>query len=335
MTTYLATEDGGAKEGTCIFCGTVEMMTGEHIFANWTSKAVRPDNHTHAALTYRYKGEIRKETIDLTKFKGDRNIGHANMRLYVLCEECNSGWGSSLQEETSKVLKPVLDGSTWHLSNRERETVAKWLTSLIMVRQYLHPELKAIGEEVCREFFRARVPMTGLSVWVARYGGSNSHECRYRGHVMTTSSSPNPVSPNTCSLACVIGNLIFFVFWSSDADIIRHFSTDDPGPLGILNSIAKQDGRREWIANPENIRDMPAEYEGPANYPLHDMLAELGMTQVWPTFEKYSEASLKTLTRQDFIQLNDLTTYTVTTMDDSLENAREAAHAAADPDELT
>ncbi|MCU6497609.1 hypothetical protein LPN04_07385 [Rugamonas sp. A1-17] len=325
MTTYLATSDRKITEGRCIFCQTQDQMTGEHLFAHWTTKATTPNNRSHVTLTLTRMGEKEIEVIDLTGFRSDRNVGHVNLRLTILCKECNNGWGSDIQGEASKVLKPILDGSAWLLSGPQRKIVARWITAFLMVRQYLHPELKTIDDDVCFEFFKSREPMKGLSIWIAKYNGDNTHECRYRAlGAADESVAPEFIGMNTCCSTLVIGSLIFFVFWSSEPNAIKLFSTEDPGPYFLLNQYAHENGRRSWIENPENIRDPSKGYSGPAEYPLHDMLAELGMTQVWPTFEKYSNQSRSTLTRKEYSTLNEMATHVIQTYDSTLANAKSA-----------
>ena len=337
---HIATKDGTASEGTCIFCGRVEMMTGEHIFAFWTNTAVKPPYEQYSKVIYRQQGHVKEEIVDLS-FKGERNRGHANMRLNVLCKECNNGWGSDLQDSVSAVLKPVLKEEAWQLTDEDREKVAKWLTSFIMVRQYLHPQAVAIDNERCRDFYRTRAPLSGVSARVARYSGENSHNSRYRNIAGGDAyfSRPNSISaPETnhsCMLTAALGNLIFFVFWSSDPNTLVHFSPNHPRPFSIANMSKEFDEETKDLPEPDNER-----YRSPqVYYPFHYMLAELGMSQIWPPFEIYPEASSSTLDVNDFYDLNELATHALLTNNCSLEAARaevrRGTYSSANPAETT
>lgn len=325
MTNYIATSGGSAEEGICIFCGEVATMTGEHVFGHWTTKAVQPNVLEQVILTFKTDSEIRVDKLDLTN-RNPRNNGHSNMRLNVLCRDCNNVWGSALQEDTSLALKPVLRGDKWHLTDQERETVAKWVTSLLMVRQYVHPELVALTDEFCHEFYLTRAPLPGMSVWIGRYGGDNSHECRYRSAFVPVEGNPPPKARNVCMISFVMGKLIFYAFWSSDDDLVHRFSPPDPSSIRMLNLLSDQYGVRKWVANPSRGELEFGEFHGYAYYPLHELMHELGMTQLWPTFHKYSDGDSPPLSEQDYIELNDLAKYAVMTQDGTLENARAYAH---------
>ncbi|MRW89243.1 hypothetical protein GJ699_04535 [Duganella sp. FT80W] len=321
MNRYIALVEGDAEVGNCIFCGEKRKLTGEHMFAHWVSKATSATNYPDLQLTLRTRSGNSVARYDLTSFTSPRNKGSVNFRLNILCDSCNSGWGSTLQDHTNQVLKPILNGGPLVLDDSGRELVAKWMTSFIMVRQFLHPELNSIPSESRLDFYRTQRPMTGLSVWVSKYDGDNSHECTYRALAIISETEAAPISPNTGFVTMVMGNLIFLALWSSAQNVIDKFSPADPGYLPLINAISNSTGMREFTPNPSHPQVFKP-FFGNKTLPLHSMLMDLGMRQVWPTFADFNAGQQITLHRRDFDDLNNMVTYVLLTHDHSLDIAR-------------
>ncbi|PMQ18436.1 hypothetical protein [Janthinobacterium sp. AD80] len=326
MTVHIALPGQPAEIGACIFCGSVEKMTGEHLFAHWISKAIDEGNRSGFKTTLKFNGKIEIKEFNTTKFTNERDIGHANTKLNVLCENCNSVWGGKIQEQASMVLKPFLASDTWGMSDSQREKIAIWIASFIIVRQYLHPELLCFDEQERHEFRRTTIPPRGLSVWVARYDGKNSYESKLRTFRFASSFSTDQEKPNICITTMVFGSLIFFTYYCADRFSGRQYTISDINAIHLHNQLAESSESRKITPNPtfewpHNSQDSYY-FNELSSWPLHNLLDELGMNQVWPTFEFFSNSASPPLNYQDYLELNDLASQAFETNTGSLENAR-------------
>ena len=197
---YLAINGRPNIKDHCIFCGEYAYLTGEHMFAQWIGKALGQSlrGGTNFMLVTADGNEI--EAIDLAE-RG----GHANARLNLLCEECNSGWGSILQNTASMVLKPLLKEGRWRVSSEECSCIASWVTSFAMVRQFLHPRLVVMGAVERKLFFETKAPMKNISVWVAEFEGSNQLATWYSGLVYPITLR----EPNVFLMVFTMGSFVF------------------------------------------------------------------------------------------------------------------------------
>jgi hypothetical protein len=318
---YLALGDGECETGPCILCGDHTKLTGEHIFAHWISRATCPTQYPDLQLILKTPDSSLVERFNLTNFKAPRNKGFSNVRLNVLCDSCNSGWGSELQEQTSKVLKPILQGDPLLLDDSARQIVATWMTSFVIVRQFLHPELNSISEETRLEFFKTKKPMNGISIWVARYDGANAYESPCRTLTIFKETDKTPPTPNTGFLTMNIGNLIFFALWSSAQSFINDFSPGTLRCIPLINMLSASEGLRQFTPNPAQQQKLTGFSEN-LTYPLHSLMMDLGMRQVWPLFSDFNSGDEVTLHRSDFDDLNNIVTHVLLTYDHSLANAR-------------
>ena len=328
MTNHIALPGKPAEVGKCIFCGNVEKMTGEHLFARWTSKAVGAVNRSEFTATLKMRDYVRVDKFDMMAFKREQDIGHANVKLNVMCADCNNVWGSGIQDRASSTLKPLLTSDIWGMSDLHREQIATWITSFIMVSQYIHPEIVCIHEDERSEFRTTTTPPRGLSVWIARYDGGNSYESRLRSFGFLDNSFMGPQLPNSCLTTMALGSLIFFVYYTSIESTGRQYTLPNLHSITLHNMMSVSSGRRKITPNPgfvwpHNHPDFPIFFER-EYWPIHDLLAEIGMDQIWPTFELFPTASKRALNHQDYMELNDLVSLSLKNEDGSLDTARAA-----------
>lgn len=204
LTPALATNGRPKFKEACIFCGKNDYLTGEHLFAQWIGKALPPmygpGTNVHLSTD---KGE-EFEFVNLSE-RG----GHANARLNVLCEDCNSGWGSILQQQASNILKPILSEKRWRIANIDRSCIASWVTSFTMVRQFLHPTLAVLDAAQRKAFYDTKEPLEGLCLWVANFNGTRQLlSTWYTGLAVNSEVT----KPNMFLVALTMGNLLFFSY---------------------------------------------------------------------------------------------------------------------------
>lgn len=105
----------------CVFCDsllTKENRSKEHVIPKWLSGFL----------------DISKEKIQPTHISSNgspisiRNHTLTGLLAGQVCEECNSGWMSKLEEEAIPILKPLIKGErvVVELKDKERQIVGRW-----------------------------------------------------------------------------------------------------------------------------------------------------------------------------------------------------------------
>lgn len=105
----------------CVFCAdslNSENRSKEHVIPQWLLNFLG----------------IREEIIEPTHFSSDgktqskRNHTLEGLLAGQVCESCNGGWMSKLEQEAIPILKPLINGEriVVELTDRERQIMGRW-----------------------------------------------------------------------------------------------------------------------------------------------------------------------------------------------------------------
>src|ERR1700683_4987662 len=118
----------------CLACGpTSSPATREHVFARWLLKEFGPD--TSMAL-FRQHGDGTEEQ-KRTEIKLD------SFTLRKICENCNNGWMSKLEDAAQPLILAVIkDGRRLSgMPEEERQIMARWAAKTAIIESH------AVGAE--------------------------------------------------------------------------------------------------------------------------------------------------------------------------------------------
>jgi hypothetical protein len=140
----------------CAFC-PCEATTGEHLWSDWLNKLLGPKKKY--LMTERVQGEVRKYgSVGLHK------------KAPVLCDDCNSIWGSQIETKTKLIIADMAcNGTPALLSKTDVTTIAIFSLMKSFVGDYMHGELPSFHDRRARFAFRNNFtfPITS-QVWLAR-----------------------------------------------------------------------------------------------------------------------------------------------------------------------
>jgi len=193
----------------CILCGASPppALTGEHIWPDWY-------NRQQPGFRYELESVLEggKPVV--------RQTQALNLKPKVLCEPCNTDWGSKLEDRVGPILTPMIRGDAKTLTASEMELVSAWFVLKVMVSEYLVPA----GIRVRRFFeldqgrhLRATLqPPEGIRIWIGRYVGSRVQA----GWIMDRSSAREvSVDPRAAALwhsvTYSIGQVLLHLFAGS------------------------------------------------------------------------------------------------------------------------
>jgi hypothetical protein len=150
------------KDKLCAFCDTPltrENRSKEHVLPQWLIDFLL----------------IRKEKIETTHFssKGEtlttRKHTLENLLAGQICEVCNNGWMSELEQAAIPILKPLILGKTTvvELNDKERQIISRWTAKTAFALNSSSNYLKNVHLE---HFRHIRCNIDSLPINVSSFG---------------------------------------------------------------------------------------------------------------------------------------------------------------------
>jgi hypothetical protein len=241
----------GASTSTrrsCRFCGATEKLTREHWLPQWTRALV--DDGPPAPY-------VRAEEEQIEHI-WDAPLG--SMTVKQVCEGCNAGWMSQLEEQARPLLTPMLRGQVRTFSAAEQLMLATWAAKTIYAADLTRPDPVAPDEN--RKWVREhQVPPSGTTVLVARYGGRRYPLYTAGGtKTLEISAAGGPPQPwRTYVLSVSAGPVVLQIFGHAIANVVEfrptgwkrdfaHVLWPDPAPLTWpLPRALGDDGLRRFV----------------------------------------------------------------------------------------
>lgn len=214
----------------CIFCNATG-VTVEHIWPKWLRRYVPPalKKHTYAGILVDRAGS---ERIART-WSGDPT----SRGIKAVCEKCNNGWMSQLEERAKPILIRLLSGGTRVLSREDQTILASWSAMHIMVAEHFEPEKSAIPSTDHRYLWQTGLAPDTWKIWIGNYrrgkwvGYWVHHALAIDEDYVSYSSEGSIARGNTQTTTFIVGQLYIHAFSSSSMPSLS--SRFNLGPLGI------------------------------------------------------------------------------------------------------
>jgi hypothetical protein len=143
--------------GRCIFCGG-RGLTKEHIWPKWLRGVLDPSIATPRHF-YSTSGFGRRRSF----MHRTGNIESRSLR--IVCERCNTGWMSRLQNNAKNRVLPLILGQHISLTEADHKILAAWSMMFTMIIEFLDPTTLATTLRERMEFSRIPVPNNNWMVW--------------------------------------------------------------------------------------------------------------------------------------------------------------------------
>jgi hypothetical protein len=143
--------------GRCIFCGG-RGLTKEHVWPKWLRSVLDPSMTTPRHF-YSTSGFGRRRTVT------HRSGSIESRRMRIVCERCNTGWMSRLQNNAKGRLLPLIRGQHISLTGTDHKILAAWSMMFTMIIEFLDPTTLATTQRERMEFSRIPVPNDNWMVW--------------------------------------------------------------------------------------------------------------------------------------------------------------------------
>lgn len=197
----------------CIFCGSRGKKSKEHIWPVWMHEhlpLLGDGEYVSELNTFKWKEQIgsRKSTRQ----------GHlTTKKIRVVCQSCNSGWMSELENEAKPILLKLLGGESIELCAEKQKTLARWITMKAIIGEHADSDTHMTPRED-RSLLRLenRIPNYFVIYIGVHNASSDSAWLRISQTIALSPEGPSPplgqLKRNIQSIAFICGKLFVFVF---------------------------------------------------------------------------------------------------------------------------
>ena len=227
--------------GGCIFCGGWP-LSKEHIWAKWLRRHLSFDDVSHRSMTATMRPEGRSEFVK--KHGGDiRGRG-----IRCVCEPCNSGWMSALQEKAKPTVLRMLDGSPFGIDRDAQSDLSAWVSMAVMAAEQMDKSRIAISASDRIWLYQQRSAPPDWGIWIARHEISSTWKPIIIQNALRIAEDGVDLrnsgirSHNTQSTTYKVGNIFIHAMSCAFADIVRDLRYDIMFPGKVFRIFP-------WTAN--------------------------------------------------------------------------------------
>jgi hypothetical protein len=132
--------------------------------------------------------------------------GSAVLRIRTVCETCNNGWMSKLEEDTIPVLRPLLLDLSIPRSSEEQILLATWAMKTGMVLDSIYKHVHFYQKDERQNLRENRTIPPGTVIWIGRFFGNGKHAglADFSLDVM-----PDLKVAKGCVITFILGHVIF------------------------------------------------------------------------------------------------------------------------------
>lgn len=204
----------------CLFCEN-NANSPEHIFPDWYNRRVPTDRISKAGVLetwYGMNAPLAQYSIKRGKI--------TNRTVRVVCESCNTGWMSRIEDRSSRIFKRLLTDEIFTLDENIINTIAAWAHLKLMISDALPEEKQHIPKISRIMFAKNETLLANTCVYLGRYIGMRNNKGRHirdLAHIMTR----NPDHSNlytqqftSQNIIYVMGNIVILIAWSQSEKLI-------------------------------------------------------------------------------------------------------------------
>jgi hypothetical protein len=139
----------------CLFCGNITHLSEEHVFGQWLQKLG-------------FAGPGAEELVEdaESKLRILQQGNPLNKRLRIVCEDCNGGWMSRLEESAKPLLLDMFSSSSSITLDEDAQLIlARWAFKTLAVLSQLGT-IKTFPLAHCRELYTTGNPPILSQVWI-------------------------------------------------------------------------------------------------------------------------------------------------------------------------
>jgi hypothetical protein len=133
-------------------------------------------------------------------------------KIRVVCQSCNNGWMSRLENATKPILLKLTQGEPTALDREQQTLLAQWIALKVMITEWNRPLEAFIPKEDRRAFMDNRIIPPYLEMWVITHDSEKWKGAFLRQTALLAFPGPRPSGRrNSATVAIGFGRLFIFV----------------------------------------------------------------------------------------------------------------------------
>lgn len=205
----------------CIFCSENGKLSKEHLWPEWIRgrlSTTQDDKY----LNEIYSGEAKqKMTLETSK---EQNGNLASLKFRVVCESCNNGWMSQIEEKVKPFFSQALSSSIQDVDESMQEYIATWIAMKVMVAEQSDGKTMVTPPGDLKDFYLTKLIPSYYRIYIGKHDLENDTE--YMRHSCTLSrKTSGPSQPmkglerNAQSVALIFGRVLIYLIACREEDI--------------------------------------------------------------------------------------------------------------------
>lgn len=171
----------------CIFCNKHRPKSREDVISHWLSEELRSTDSVVTEFITKIPGRPR-----MSRFQTFGNL--ETVKLHRVCNHCNNGWMSSLENMTAPLLIPMIRGEACRLTIESQRQIASWAQLKCLTLDAFYPRtyggIQHLPPAVAHSFFQWYQPLLSSTVTIGRFIPSAINEkLRFGRHMSSIPST--------------------------------------------------------------------------------------------------------------------------------------------------
>lgn len=205
----------------CIFCQEEKKLSKEHLWPNWLNGYVEKcpkDKYINEI----YSG-LPKNVPELEKTL-ERSGNLLTLKFRVVCEECNNGWMSDIEESVKPFFIATMNGENIEIDENTQRSISEWVVLKSMVAEQSDGKTQVTPKKDLKAFYLKRSIPDYFRIYIGNNDLANFSEyMRYSCTVSLDLNGPKNnmegYERNTQSISIVFGSVLIYVLACRETDV--------------------------------------------------------------------------------------------------------------------
>lgn len=198
----------------CVFCNRDGRESEEDLIPRWANKVLRELTGATGVLVSLREVDIDEKTVLQSIHR--RHQTFSAIRIPEVCETCNNGWMSQIENAAKPLLEPMIRGQRRAIPPRDQKTIATWMALKTLVAERMDKRIDVATAEDYHDFYARQEPPDGFLSRLGRLDVSEQDTGYFALDPKTTARSLNGVPAGlpfvvyfTFSLRCLLFQTMF------------------------------------------------------------------------------------------------------------------------------
>ncbi|MFV1985356.1 MAG: hypothetical protein ACC657_17545 [Thiohalomonadales bacterium] len=197
----------------CIFCSGLDKKSKEHLWSQWMHDYLNLDKssqNTREENTYLWKDQIGNKKLE-------RQGNLATTKFRVVCETCNNGWMSVLENEVKPIFIRIFKNEGVILKREEQDLLARWIAMKAITGEHAGDDIHVTPEPDRNSLMLDKKIPESFAIYIGNHESeSDTAWLRISQTIALDPNGPNPplgnINRNTQTISFICGPLFVFVF---------------------------------------------------------------------------------------------------------------------------